>query len=164
MIASREITSPSTSPPFPTSTWRPARTVPTTVPSILTTPSAVMSPTTRIPVPMMESPASASRAPCPFSVNIAMSVLLFHDREGIERLPLAANFEVEVGRRGSTRVAGEGDHLSSLHRIPIVYEDARRMSIHGFIPPHMPHEHEQPIGRIGPRGFDHAATGRAHRR
>src|SRR5437773_1042294 len=64
MIASREITSPSTSPPFPTSTCRPARTVPTTVPSIFTTPSAVMSPTTRIPVPMMDSPASESSGPC----------------------------------------------------------------------------------------------------
>ena len=84
MIASREITSPSTSPPFPTSTCRAARTVPTTVPSIFTTPSAVMSPTTRIPVPMMESPASASGAPCPFSVNIAISILLFDDRERIE--------------------------------------------------------------------------------
>src|SRR5204863_10081521 len=87
-----EITSPSTSPPFPTSTCRPARTVPTTMPSIFTTPSAVMSPTTRIPVPMMDSPASESSGPCPFSVNIAISVLLFHDREGIERLALAADF------------------------------------------------------------------------
>src|SRR5204863_10081520 len=37
MIASREITSPSTSPPFPTRTSRPPRPVPPTAPSILTT-------------------------------------------------------------------------------------------------------------------------------
>src|SRR5947208_1402640 len=110
MIASREITSPSTSPPFPTSTCRPARTVPTTVPSIFTTPSAVMSPTTRIPVPMMDSPASESSGPCPFSVNIAISVLLFHDREGIERLALAADFEVEVRRRGRTGAYRDRTH------------------------------------------------------
>src|SRR6266496_4100907 len=142
MIASREITSPSTSPPLPTSTWRAARTVPTTVPSILTTPSAVMSPTTRMPVPMMERPASDSSAPCPFSVNIAISVLLFHDREGVERLALAADFEVEVRRRGSAGAAGERDHLSRLHGVAVAYQHARRVPVHGFIPARMPQEHE----------------------
>src|SRR5437870_8647073 len=124
MIASREITSPSTSPPFPTSTWRPARTVPTTAPSIFTTPSAVMSPTTRMPVPMMDSPASVSGTPCPFSVKIAMSILLFHDGEGIERFALATDFEVEVRRRGSSRAAREGDHLSRRHRVAFLHEQA----------------------------------------
>src|SRR2546426_8366119 len=66
-----------------------------TAPSIFTTPSAVMSPTTRMPVPMMDSPASVSGTPCPFSVKIAMSILLFHDGEGIERFALATDFEVE---------------------------------------------------------------------
>src|SRR2546422_61156 len=45
----------------------------------------ILSPTTRMPVPMMDSPASVSGTPCPFSVKIAMSILLFHDGEGIER-------------------------------------------------------------------------------
>src|SRR4029077_4530031 len=151
IMASREITSPSTSPPFPTSTCRPARpgptprpplfhkpppalTGPTTVPSIFTTPSAVISPTTRIPVPMMDSPASESSGPCPFSVNIAISVLLFHDREGIERLALAADFEVEVRRRGSSGVAGKSDHLPRLHRVAFAHQEARGVPIHGFIP------------------------------
>src|SRR5256885_8066063 len=159
MIASREITSPSTSPPFPTSTCRPARTVPTTVPSIFTTPSAVMSPTTRIPVPMMDSPASESSGPCPFSVNIAISVLLFHDREGIERLALAADFEVEVRRRGSPGVSGQGDHLPRLHRVAFAHQEARGVPIHGFIPARVPQEHEQSVRRVGAGRFDHTAPG-----
>src|SRR5919108_592517 len=164
MIASREITSPSTSPPFPTSTCRPARTVPTTVPSIFTTPSAVMSPTTRMPVPMMESPASVSGAPCPFSVNIAMSILLFDDREGIERFALAADLEVEVRRGGSSRVAGQRDHLSRLRRIAFAHQEARGVPIHRFIAPGMAQEDELAVGGIGARGLDHAAPRRAHRR
>src|SRR3989449_3068146 len=158
MIASREITSPSTSPPFPTSTCRPARTVPTTVPSIFTTPSALMSPTTRMPVPMMDSPDSDSSAPCPFSVNIAISVLLFHDREGIERLALAADFEVEVRRRGSPRVTGEGDHLPRLHRVAFAHQQARGVPIHGFIPARVPQEHEQSVRRVGARRLDGTAA------
>src|SRR5207237_6627398 len=126
----REMTSPSTSPPFPTSTCRPARTVPTTVPSIFTTPSALMSPTTRMPVPMMDSPDSDSSPPCPFSVNITMSVLLFHDREGIERLALPAVLEVEVRRRGSPGVAGQGDHLARLHRVAFSNRQARLLATH----------------------------------
>src|SRR6266540_163886 len=164
MIASREITSPSTSPPFPTSTCRPARTVPTTVPSIFTTPSAVMSPTTRIPVPMMDSPVSVSGAPCPFSVKIAMSVLLFHDREGVERPALAADFEVEVRRRGPPRAAREGDHLPRLHRVAFAHEEAGRMSIHRLIPPAVPQEYEQPVRGIRARGLHEPAARRPHRR
>src|SRR6266513_2396176 len=164
MIASREITSPSTSPPFPTRTWRPARTVPTTVPSIFTTPSALMSPTTRIPVPMMDRPDSDSGAPCPFSVNIAMSILLFHDREGIERLALAAAFEVEVRRRGSSRVAGERDHLPRLHRVAFAHQKARGVPIHRFRPARVPHEHEQSVRRVGARRLDRPAAGGTDRR
>src|SRR5437899_12504767 len=163
MIASREITSPSTSPPFPTSTCRPARTVPTTVPSIFTTPSALMSPTTRMPVPMMDSPASDSSAPCPFSVNIAMSILLFHDREGIERLALAADFEVEVRRRGSPGVAREGDHLPRLHRVALAHQEARGVSVHGLIPTRVPQEDEQSVRRVGAGRLDRTATSCAHR-
>src|ERR1051325_9857501 len=163
MIASREITSPSTSPPFPTSTCRPARTVPTTVPSIFTTPSAVMSPTTRIPVPMMESPASASGAPCPFSVNIAISILLFDDRERIEWLPLAADLEVEVRRRGSPRVTRQRDHLSRLRRIALAHQDARGVPIHRFIAPRMTQADELAVGGVGARRFDDATTRGAHR-
>src|SRR5947199_249403 len=162
-IASREITSPSTSPPFPTSTCRPARTVPTTVPSIFTTPSALMSPTTRMPVPMMDSPASDSSAPCPFSVNIAMSILLFHDREGIERLALAADFEVEVRRRGSPGVAREGDHLPRLHRVALAHQEARGVSVHGLIPTRVPQEDEQSVRRVGAGRLDRTATSCAHR-
>src|SRR3977135_2147077 len=163
MIASREITSPSTSPPFPTSTCRPARTVPTTVPSIFTTPSALMSPTTRMPVPIMDSPDSDSGAPCPFSVNIAISVLLFYDREGIERPALAADFEVEVRRRGAPRVAGEGDHLPRLHRVALAHQEPRGVPIHGFIPARVPQEHDQSVRRVRPGGLDHTAAGGAHR-
>src|SRR5207249_5790708 len=120
--------------PFPTSTCRPARTVPTTVPSIFTTPSALMSPTTRMPVPMMDSPDSDSSPPCPFSVNIAMSVLLFHDREGIERLALPADLEVEVRRRGSPGVTGQGEHLARLHRVAFAHQETRGMPMHRCIP------------------------------
>src|SRR6266478_2767491 len=161
IMASREITSPSTSPPFPTSTCRPARTVPTTVPSIFTTPSAVISPTTRIPVPMMDSPASESSGPCPFSVNIAISVLLFHDREGIERFTLAADFEVEVRRRGSSGVAGKSDHLPCLNRVAFAHQQARRVSIHGFIPARVSQEHEQAVCLVGASRLDRTAAGGA---
>src|SRR6267378_1120622 len=164
MIASREITSPSTSPPFPTRTCRPARTVPTTVPSIFTTPSALMSPTTRMPVPMMDSPDSDSSPPCPFSVNIAMSILLFHDREGIERLALTTDFKVEVRRRGSPRVTGEGDHLPRLHRVAFTHQEARGVTIHRFIRARMPQEHEQSVRRVGTRRLDRPAARGADRR
>src|SRR5437764_5471430 len=87
--------------------------------------SALMSPTTRMPVPMMDSPDSDSSPPCPFSVNIAMSVLLFHDRERIERLALASDFEMEVRRRGSPRVSGERDHLARLDRVTFAHQEAR---------------------------------------
>src|SRR5439155_1497927 len=86
----------------------------------------------RTSVPMMDSPDSDSSPPCPFSVNIAMSVLLFHDREGIERLALPADFEVEVRRRGSPGVTGEGDHLPRLHRVAFAHQQARGVPIHGF--------------------------------
>src|SRR3989454_2986323 len=163
MIASRATMSPSTSPPFPTSTWRPARTVPTTAPSIFTTPSAVMSPTTRMPVPMMDSPASVSGTPCPFSVKIAMSILLFHDGEGIKRLALATDFEVEVRRRGSSRAAREGDHLSRRHRVAFLHEQAGGMPVPRLLPAAVPQEHEQAARRIGAHRLDHAAAGGAHR-
>src|SRR5881396_3693667 len=159
MIASREITSPSTSPPLPTSTCRPARTVPTTVPSIFTTPSAVMSPTTRIPAPMIERPVSDSGAPCPFSVKIAMLVLLFDDRERIERPALAADLEMEVRGGGTPRTAGQGDHLPRSHRVAFVHEETRGVPIHRLIPLSVPQEDEQPIRGVGPCGLDHSAAG-----
>src|SRR5260370_17354864 len=160
MIASRERSSPPTPPPLRRSPCRKARTVPTTVPSIFTTPSAVMSPTTRIPVPMMESPASPSDAPCPFSVNIAMSVLLFHDRQGIERFPRATDFKVEVRRRGPSRVAGEGDHLPRLHRVAVVHQDARGVPVHRLIAAAMLQEDELAVGGVGARHFhDRPARG-----
>src|SRR6266480_7020062 len=145
MIASREITSPSTSPPLPTSTCRPARTVPTTVPSIFTTPSALISPTTRMPVPMMDSPDSDSSPPCPFSVNIAMSILLFHDREGIERLALAADFEVEVRRGGPPGAARERDHLPRHDRVTFADHQPRGVPIHRLISSGVPQEDEQTV-------------------
>src|SRR5438445_1668279 len=163
MMASREITSPSTSPPFPTRTCRPARTVPTTVPSIFTTPSAVMSPTTRIPVPMMESPASVSGTPCPFSVKIAMSILLFHDGEGIERLSLATDLEMEVRRGGPSRAPRKGDHLARRHGVAFLHEQTGRVPIHRFIPVAMSQEHEEPVRWIGPRRCHHPTTRGAHR-
>src|SRR3989449_6804832 len=77
-----------------------------------------MSPTTRMPVPMIERPVSVSGAPCPFSVKMAMSILLSHDREGIERLPRVADFEMQMRRGGSARAAGKRDrseeHTSEL--------------------------------------------------
>src|SRR5207245_2988254 len=131
-----------------------ARTVPTPVPASFTTPSALMSPTTRMPVPMMDSPDSDSSPPCPFSVNIAMSVLLFHDREGIERLALAADFEVEVRRRGSPRVAGERDHLPRLHRVAFAHQQARGVPIHRFIPARVPLEPDQSVRLVATRCLD----------
>src|SRR2546422_877632 len=145
MMASFVMTSPSTSPPFATSTWRPARTVPTTVPSIFTTPSATMSPSTRMPAPMIESPASDSGAPCPFSVKIAMSILLFHDSERVERPSVTADFEVQVRSRGSPRGSGQRDHLPCLHRVSLAYQQPRGMPVHRLIPLGMAQEHEQAI-------------------
>src|SRR2546422_5322911 len=90
----------------------------------------------------------------PFSVKIAMSILLFHDGEGIERLALATDFEVEVRRRGPSRAAREGDHLSRRHRVAFLHEQAGRMPVHRLIPSAVPQEHEQAVRRI--------EIGRAH--
>src|SRR5437773_393298 len=87
-----------------------------------------MSPTTRMPVPMIERPVSVSGTPCPFSVKMAMSILLFHDREGIERLALAADFEVEVRRGGSPGAARERDHLPRHDRVTFADHGARGRS------------------------------------
>src|SRR5712691_5985037 len=164
MIASRVMTSPSTSPPFATSTWRPARTVPTTLPSIFTTPSAVMSPTTRMPVPMIDSAASDSGAPCPFSVKMAMTFLLFHHGERVEGLALPPDLEVQVRRGRAPRAAGEGDHLARLHRIALMYQQPRRVPIHRFISIGMPQEDEHPVVGVRPGGLDGPTAGGAHRR
>src|SRR5438445_7606296 len=164
MMASREITSPSTSPPLPTRTWRPARTVPTTVPSIFTTPSAVMSPTTRMPVPMIERPVSVSGTPCPFSVKMAMSILLFHDREGIERLALAADFEMEVRRGGSPGAARERDDLPRHYRVAFAHYQPRGVSIHRLISVDVPQEDEQAVGGVRAGMRHDAGGGGAHRR
>src|SRR5439155_761151 len=122
MIASRLITSPSTSPPLPTSTCRPARTVPTTVPSIFTTPSAVMSPTTRIPAPMIERPVSDSGAHC--NVDSRMRFC------GVARAHLTAghepgNVERPLGRSGraglaaSRRIGRRRPHGHGPHQIGV---------------------------------------------
>src|SRR5260370_42089028 len=116
-----------------------------------------MSPTTRIPVPMMESPASPSGAPCPFSVKIAMSVLLVHDREGIERLATAADFEMEVGRRRASRVARQGDHLARGDRVPLPHQEARRVSTHRLISAAVPQEDKQAVAAL-PAGRLHDAA------
>src|SRR5256884_8468960 len=163
MMASFVMTSPSTSPPFATSTWRPARTVPTTVPSIFTPPSAPMSPPTRMPAPMIESPASASGAPCPFSVKIAMSILLFHDSERVERPSVTADFEVQVRSRGSPGGPGQRDHLPCLHRVSLAHQQPGGVTVHRLIPLGMAQEHEQALGGIDARGRDHPPAGRADR-
>src|SRR5256712_10841034 len=164
MMASFVMPSPSTSPPFATSTWRPARAVPTTVPSIFTTPSATMSPSTRMPAPMIESPASDSGAPCPFSVKIAMSSLLFHDSERVERPSVTADFEVQVRSRGSPRGSGQRDHLPCLHRVSLAYQQPRGMPVHRLIPLGMAQEHEQAVGGVDARRRDHPPPRRAYRR
>src|SRR6266550_4227642 len=162
MIASREITSPSTSPPFPTSTCRPARTVPITVPSIFTTPSAVISPTTRMPDPMIDSADSDSGAPCPFSVKMAISFLLFHHRERVEGLALAPDLEVQVGGRRAPGAPRERDHLTRLHGVALVDQQPRRVPIHRFISVAMPQEDEHPIIGVCARRLHDPAAGRPH--
>src|SRR6266540_4782412 len=165
MIASRLTTSPSTSPPFATNTCLAARTVPTTVPSIFTTPSASMSPTTRIPPPMMESPATDSPPPipAPFSVNSAISVPLLHQRQGIERLAVAPDFEMQMRGGRPPRAAGQSDHLPRLDLVTLCHEQPGGVPIHRLIPRQMPQEHEQPVIGIVPRGGHRAAARRAHR-
>src|SRR5689334_17822051 len=123
-----------------------------------------MSPTTRMPVPMIESPASDSGPPFPFSVNIAMSVLLSDDREGIDGLPLAADFEMEVRGRGSPGIPREGDHLPRLNRVPFAHQDPRRVAIHAFISAQMAQEDKQAIGRIRAGRLDDAPPRGTHRR
>src|SRR6266699_1520377 len=164
MRASRAITSPSTVPPFATSTWRPARTVPTTVPSTFTTPSAVMSPTTRIPVPMIDRPASASPWPWPFSVKSAMSVALLHQRERVQRFAVPPDLKMEMRRRRAPGIAGQRDDFSGRHDLALNHEQPRGVAIHALIPFGMPQEYEQPVIRIGPDRGDRTAAGCAHRR
>src|SRR5256885_5116812 len=102
-----------------------------------------MSPTTRMPVPMIERPVSVSGTPCPFSVKMAMSILLFHDREGIERLALAADFEVEVRRGGSPGTARERDHLPRHDRVTFADHDPRGVPIHRLISGGVPQERSE---------------------
>src|SRR6266850_1737292 len=130
MIASRLTTSPSTSPPLATRTCFAACTVPTTVPSIFTTPSAEISPTTRMPAPMIDSPVTASPPAPPFSVNNAISGALLHEGERIERLPVAPNLEMQMGCSGPPRVARQGDHLPRLDVVAFRHDEAGGMSIH----------------------------------
>src|SRR6266540_2947241 len=166
MIASRLTTSPSTSPPFATSTCFAARTVPTTVPSIFTTPSASMSPTTRIPPPMIERPATDSPPPipAPFSVNSAISVPLLHQRQGIERLAVAPDLEMQMRSGRPPRAAGQSDHLPRLNVVAFRHEHPGGVSIHRLIPRRMAQEHELPVVGIVPCGADGAPARGADRR
>src|SRR5256885_16060748 len=104
-----------------------------------------MSPTTRMPVPMIERPVSVSGTPCPFSVKMAMSILLFHDREGIERLALAADFEMEVRRGGSPGAARERDHLPRHDRVTFADHQPRGVPLHRLISGGVPQEDEQTV-------------------
>src|SRR5579859_5312727 len=162
-MASRATTSPSTTPPLATNTWRPARIVPTTVPSTFTTPSAVISPTTRIPVPMIDRPESASEPARPFSVNTAISGALFHERERIERSALAADFEVQMRRGRAAGVAGQRDHLPRRDLVTLADQEPRSVPIHALIPVGMPQEHEIPVVGIGPGRLHGSPAGRPHR-
>src|SRR5437764_14391832 len=104
-----------------------------------------MSPTTRMPVPMIERPVSVSEAPCPFSVKMAMSILLFHDREGIERLALAADFEVEVRRGGSPGAARERDQLPRHDRVTFADHDTRGVPKNSIISGAVPQYDRKPV-------------------
>src|SRR6185503_6532671 len=148
MIASRLTTSPSTSPPLATRTCRAACTVPTTVPSIFTTPSAEMSPTTRMPVPMIESPETASPPAPPFSVNNAISAALLHERERIERFRVAPNFEMQVGRGRPPRIPRQSDHLPRLDVVALHHQKAGGVTIHRLIPGRMAQEDKETVVRI----------------
>src|ERR1700694_1327805 len=162
MIASRLMTSPSTSPPLATSTCFAARTVPFTVPSIFTTPSAEMSPTTRMPAPMIDNPGTASRPGVPFSVKTAISVRLLHEVERIERLAAASNFEMQLRGRGGPRVAGQTDALTCRDLIAFGGEQPGGVSIHRLIPGRMPQEDVQAVVRIVTRRRHGPAARRAH--
>src|SRR2546425_4849614 len=157
-IASRVRMSPSTRPPLATSTWRAARTVPTIEPSTFTTPSAETSPSTRIPVPMIDSPASGSGPERGFSVKIAMSIPFFHDRQRVDRSTLAADLEMQMGRRGATRVAGQSDDLPRLHLFSLADQKPGGVPIHGLIPRGMSQEDVHAVIGIGSRGGHGAAS------
>src|SRR6267378_7853769 len=161
-MASRLTTSPSTSPPLATRTCFAARTVPFTDPSIFTTPSAEMSPTTRMPAPMIDSPVTPSPPAPPFSVNAAISVTLLHERERIERLLVAPNLEVQMGSGRPPRVARQGDHLPRLDVVAFHHDQPGGVSIHRLIPGRMAQEHEQPVVSIVPRRRDRAPARSAH--
>src|SRR5881394_144388 len=152
MIASRLTTSPSTSPPFATSTCFAACTVPTTVPSIFTTPSAEISPTTRMPAPMIDSPVTTSPPDPPFSVNIAISGALLHERERIERLLVSPDLEMQMWCRRPPRAARQGDHLSRLDVVTFHDEESGRVPIHRLISGRMAQEDEQTVVGVIPRG------------
>src|SRR5919106_1098203 len=163
-MASRVNTSPSTTPPLATSTWRAARTVPTTVPSTFITPSANRSPVTFIPAPMIDSPVTASAGPCPFSAKIAISASLLDQRERVDGPAPAADFEVQVWRGGSSGAAGEGDHLPRADLIPLAHQETRGVSIHRLIPVGMAQEHELPVVRVGAGFLHRGAAGGPHGR
>src|SRR6266487_343000 len=150
MIASRLTTSPSTSPPLATRTCFAACTVPTTVPSIFTTPSAEMSPTIRIPVPMIDNPVTASPPAPPFSVNNAISGALLHERKRIERLAVAPNLEMQMGCGRPPRSARQGDHLPCLDVIAFRHDQAGSVSIHRLISRRMAQADEHAIVGVIP--------------
>src|SRR3972149_5474936 len=76
---------PSPSPPFATRTCCSARTVPTTVPSIFTTPSVTSSPSTRMPGAITERPGSRWGAPAVGAVAAAARRAPRHHARFVQR-------------------------------------------------------------------------------
>jgi len=129
MMASRGDHVSFTSPPFPTSTCRPARTVP--LPCLRLHDAVSGDVAHHAPSrSMMDSPLRVQRA-LPFWWNIPFQFSCLTTVRGSSDFP-PADFEVEVRRRGSPGVPGKGDHLPRLHRVAFAHQEARGMPITWF--------------------------------
>src|SRR5574338_1188696 len=96
---------------------------PRTSPSILTVPSARMSPVMTVPLAMIESAPSARRTSARelglgSSRSSDMSASLLHQRERIDHETLLADLEVEMGRARVAGVAGQPDDFTGRHPLP----------------------------------------------
>src|SRR6476620_8659223 len=74
----------------------------------------------------------------------SLTTLLDH-RQGIERYPLPADFEVKMGSGRSTRGPRESDHLARRHGVSPHNQPAREVAVHRLIPVRMLEQNEPAI-------------------
>src|SRR5687768_191947 len=149
--------------------------VPSTVPSILSTPEHSMSPMTLEPAAITERlasplPAVLRASPLPFEslLNIAIARFLRDELHGIQHLPGSPYFEVQVRRSGSTAVSRERDDLAARNADSRLDENLAGVSVKRFVAVHVSKPHGEAVLRVFLDLDDYAPSsgtnGRADRR